>query len=87
MLKGYKKFSLANIFFSSPAANGSSQARDWIWSLAVTYAKAVTMQDPLTHCAWKDRNCISTATWAASVRSLMHHATVGTPGQLISKLK
>ena len=31
-------------------AYGCSQARDWIWATAVTYAALVAMPDPLIHC-------------------------------------
>ena len=35
---------------AAPKAYGSSWARDWIRAAAVTYAIAMTMLDPLTHC-------------------------------------
>ena len=34
---------------AAPTAYGSSEARDWIWATATTYATAAAMQDPLTH--------------------------------------
>ena len=38
------------IFMAAPGAHGSSWARDRIQAAAATYAKAVAMPDPLTHC-------------------------------------
>ena len=38
-------------FMAMPVAHGSSRVRDWIWAAAVTYAAAVAVLDPLTHCA------------------------------------
>ena len=32
-------------------AHGSFQARDQTWAMAMTYAIAAAMPDPLTHCA------------------------------------
>ena len=37
-------------FFSTPGADGSSQAREWLWTAAATYA-AVAVLGPVTHCA------------------------------------
>ena len=36
---------------AAPVAYGRSQARDEIWAVALNYAVAVAMPDPLTHCA------------------------------------
>ena len=33
----------------TPAAYGSSRAKDWIQAIAVTYTAAVSMPDPLIH--------------------------------------
>ena len=61
-------------------AHGSSQARDWIWATAATYAAIAAMLDPLTHCARPEDPILSTtATQAATVRFLTHCTTVGTP--------
>ena len=35
---------------ATPMALGSSWTRNWIWAAAATYAAAVAMQDPSTHC-------------------------------------
>ena len=41
-----------SFFMAAPEAYGSSQTRDCIHATAGTYATAVAMPDPLTHCAW-----------------------------------
>lgn len=35
---------------AAPMVYGNSQDRDWIWAVAVTYATAAVMPDPLIHC-------------------------------------
>ena len=52
----------------TPVAYESSWARDWIQTIAVTYAKTVAMLDPLTHCTKQtsDQTCAFTAIWAAA---------------------
>ena len=40
------------VFMAVLTAYGSFQARDWIRASTATYAVAVAMPDPLTHCAW-----------------------------------
>ena len=37
-------------FMATPAAYGNTQARDWIWAAAATYAEAAAMPDSFTHC-------------------------------------
>ena len=37
-------------FYGYTMVYGGSWARDWIWATVATYATAVVMPDPLTHC-------------------------------------
>ena len=71
-------FSSSPFFFlnATPVVCGSSWTRDWIQASAVTYAAAVAMPDPLTHCARKGPK---DWTHAAAVILLIHCTTVGIP--------
>ena len=73
------------LFLAKPTAYGN----DWIQATAGTYAIAVATPDPLTHWARlaRDWTHASTATQAATVGSLSHCTTVGTPSAFISECK
>ena len=44
-------FALSSFLAAASFINGNSQARDWIWATAVTYATEAAMPDPLIHYA------------------------------------
>ena len=64
------------------AASGSSQARDWILAVAVTYTATVAMPDPLAHCS---RPGIQPALCTTAVGFLTHCTTARTPRVIFSK--
>ena len=45
----FKIFSIFKNFMATPAADGSSHARDCTGATVVTYTAAAAMRDPLTH--------------------------------------
>lgn len=59
-------------FMTIPVAFGSSWPRDWIRVAAVTYAAAVPVWDPLTHCGAREGVQASATTWAAAAGFLTH---------------
>ena len=64
---------------ATPAAHGSSQAKDRIGATVVTYATFAAAPDPLTCCAGlRDQTHTSRATQTTAVVFLTHCATVGT---------
>ena len=63
-----------------PIAYGSSQAREWIWAVAETYAAAVATARSFSPLQWAgDWIHTSAVTQAAAARFLIHWATVGSP--------
>ena len=62
---------------AAPMAYGSSSARDWVW------ATAVTMLDPLPHCAAPGSKPTSPRQPKPLQGILVHCAIVGTPGMSI----
>ena len=73
-------FNLLSLFFK---LYGHTQARDWIWVAAATYAAAasnIRSFNPL--CLARDQTLASIETWAPAVGFLTHCATAGTPAPI-----
>lgn len=66
-----------SFFFSWSVVYGNSQARDWVWAVAATYAATAATPDPLTLA--RDRTYTSVATQYAIVGFLTHCGTTRTP--------
>ena len=65
---------------ATPMAYRSSQARDWIQAITVTYASAVATLDPFNPLHWAGgQTCTSPVTQAIAVRFLTHRTMVGPP--------